>query len=474
MSSSHPVCRVEASLPVVSNTSFHHVALPDHIVCLADIHQECICSVTMEDRASKSKCEDDYGASYTSGIGKSPVSILNTALIMGSQMSAWLARPAIITEEPSKFPFPTLRLRLEGEEEAGGVSPFTHVLFQTQLCQIMSQPFELENGVFPPQQIQKLDHQLEEWTSRLPKVFALKNPDTSFDRIKPWLEVQRPNLHAIIRMVQLAPLKAYVTKLPGQMLSRNDEKYRDMGVDCALQLLEAATALHDLEFPSNAQFCTSLFSIFDTGITLGAAVLHDRTYTLPKRQESLIAIHSCLNMLQQYSFLTKIGTVSHNFLSDLVRACPLLPQEREMFGGRGKRRKVSSSGSNQSSEQFTPESGDLDGSQSIPPVPIPTSAPGPILIPASAAAPALVTSDMASLAVAVPDAQPIFSNPDLPLYNNIDQGWLDNFFPWDQIGLGDFRNSAGSVVAEPPVVTDATDSYPMMPSSSSVEPPRKI
>lgn len=341
-------------------------------------------------------------------------------------MSAWLARPPIITEEPSKFPFPSLRLRLEGEEEPGfDVSPFTHILFQTQLCQMMSQKIELENGVFSPNQIAMLNDQLDRWASKLPRVFALEDPDMSLDAIKPWLQVQRPNLHAIIRMVQLAPLKAYVTKLPSQKLSKSDDKLRDLGVDRALKLLEAATALHDLEFPSNAQFCTSLFSIFDTGITLGAAIMHDRTYTLPRRQEALDAVQSCLDMLCQYSSLTKIGTVSYNFLSDLVRACPLLPQERHRFDRTGsKRRKTSNTDSSSSKEQLTPEPGrSLDSLQSQPSILVATAAVPPVIMP---------------------EPQVVFSQPDIPPYNAIDQRWLDDFFPWDQIGLGEFRNSTGT------------------------------
>ncbi|KAK7177905.1 Multidrug resistance regulator 1, partial [Paraphaeosphaeria sporulosa] len=224
------------------------------------------------------------------------------------QMSAWLGRPHMIDQKGLSFEFPNLRLD-QSASEPNLLSPFAHVAVRD----------------LSPEQVPSVLEEIRNFVDELPPVFRIEGPDISLDELHPYYIFQRYQLHLVIHMAMLDPLKSYLTRGPSNSKASQDAKLRKTGVEVALKLLEIARLIFDHEFPNNATVHIVGFCIFDTAITLCSAVIHDIDSVLPHRESVISAIENVLDMLQQLS-TTKLGASSYCFLLKLIQLTPVLSQ----------------------------------------------------------------------------------------------------------------------------------------------------
>ncbi|KAF2471761.1 uncharacterized protein BDR25DRAFT_260304 [Lindgomyces ingoldianus] len=241
------------------------------------------------------------------------------------QMSAWLGRPHLIDQKDTTFVFPNLRLE-ESKSQPNLLSPFAHIALQAHLARrVAKQMGNVLNIVdLSTKDVLAVLAECETFIDELPPVFRIDNPDTSLDEEHPYYVLQRRQLHVVIWMTMVDPLKPYLTRSPDQKASSYDIKFRDRGIDLSLKLLKAARLLFDHEFPINSRFHLVIFCVFDTATILCSAIIHDTSDRFPHREEVMGAVETSLEMLHQLSPTSRIGASSYKFLFNLVQATPLL------------------------------------------------------------------------------------------------------------------------------------------------------
>jgi hypothetical protein len=240
-------------------------------------------------------------------------------------MSAWLGRPNLIDQKNLAFKLPNLRLD-QSTTEPRVLSPFAHMALQAQLGRRVATVKGDARSVndMSASQIFAIESECEKFMEELPPIFGVHNPDTSFDEQHPHFVFQRHQLHCVLFVTRLDTLKPFLTRDRHDKITEQDDEFRKMGVDIALQLLKVSRNLFDHEFPINAKFHMVVFSIFDTATVLCSAIIHDRDNILPHREQVMEGIESSLSMLHQLNSTTKIGAASYNFLLRLVQATPEL------------------------------------------------------------------------------------------------------------------------------------------------------
>lgn len=240
-------------------------------------------------------------------------------------MSAWLGRPNLIDQNSLNFQLPTLRLD-QSTTDPRLLSPFAHMALQAHLGRRIAaivRDAPVANDL-SAKQVLDVEAECEEFMDNLPAIFRVKDPDTSLDEQHPYFVFQRLQMHCVIFITMLHVFKPYLTRAQGDVSTDQDDEFRKMGIDVALQLVQVSRKLFELEFPISAKFHLVVFSLFDTATLMCSAIIHDSEQVLHRREEILDLIEGSLDMLQQLSFTTKLAAASCNFLLKLVQATPAL------------------------------------------------------------------------------------------------------------------------------------------------------
>lgn len=256
------------------------------------------------------------------------------------QMGAWLGRPNLIDQKNLNFKLPNLRLD-SSSSEPNLLSPFAHMALQASLGRRLNTIMGDAQSVdaLSAEEIIAIEAELDKFVDELPPIFRLHDPDTSLDAEHPYFVFQRHQLHTVLYVTKLDFLKPFLTRARDDKKTDQDDDFRAMGIDLALDVLTVARRLFDHEFPINAKFHMVVFSIFDTSTILCSAIIHDHESRLPRRDEVTNAIDGSLDMLHQLSLTTKLGASSYAFLYKLVQSHPELSRD----AGNSKRvRKLSS------------------------------------------------------------------------------------------------------------------------------------
>jgi hypothetical protein len=205
------------------------------------------------------------------------------------------------------------------------LSPFAHIALQAKLARRIAYHKGDIQAVdkLTTDQIIAIEAECEGFIEELPPIFRFKHPYLSLDTNHPYYVTQRRQLHVVIYMTMFDFLKPYLTRSPRGPKFLHDTKFRNMGIELGLNVLEKSRLLFDHEFPINARFHLVIFSLFDSATVLSSAIIHDTDSMLPHREKVMDAIESALNMLHQLS-LTKIGAASYKFLLKLVQSAPVL------------------------------------------------------------------------------------------------------------------------------------------------------
>ena len=255
-------------------------------------------------------------------------------------MAAWLHRPLIIDPSNCSFTLPNLRLEDSLNSEQGAPSPFAHMALQTKLCQILSGALANKPQDEPPEKWHyRWIKIVGDFINSFPEAYRVDNPDTRWDRKYSYVSFQRHYLHTCSYMIQLDPLKPYLTA-PLSVSNPAAHDLQAIAVDLILKVMAAVGPWWATIYPISARFHFVIFAIFDTGSVLCSSILHDTNRTLPRRNEVVEAIGDALAMLSKLALNTKAGRISYAFVDKLACKLPLSPAEKALLQPSKKRQRT--------------------------------------------------------------------------------------------------------------------------------------
>ena len=174
------------------------------------------------------------------------------------------------------------------------------------------------------EEAREIQNEIDKWTATFPPALAIRDPTTTWDKEHPSLVNQRSQLHTMVYMIKLNPLKSYLTRTSTS--TNLQDELRAMGVEAALKLLEQTHHLFDLLFPTGIKYFLMTWCFFDSACILCSALIHDQqSQTLPRRSDILEAIYFALERLGQSESISKTAATSYKILSKLVTHVQTLP-----------------------------------------------------------------------------------------------------------------------------------------------------
>jgi hypothetical protein len=237
------------------------------------------------------------------------------------QMSASLSRPLIISND--KFELPTEKLENSSGNSQDPPSPITHMIFQCQLIKDLRNITNIDADIVPSNQVLVIKQVIDSWFESFPPVYRLSNSDTQWDEEYPYVFLQRLQLHTMGHMIMFQQLKAYLIRKPNERKANSDPMLSNLGVDCALTLVQISHQFYDLAYPIYSKFHLVIFMMFDTVATLCSAMMHDVDCKLHRRDEVIDGIKSVLNLMNQTQHSSKTAAVCYRTLYKLVTKLPL-------------------------------------------------------------------------------------------------------------------------------------------------------
>ncbi|KAL3468239.1 fungal-specific transcription factor domain-containing protein [Aspergillus heterothallicus] len=245
------------------------------------------------------------------------------------QMSLLLSRPFIINSTCCVFEMPKLQLETINSEPESP-SPIAHMVLQCQIGLAISKIPGLMGGILSSTQAMSIQEETQKWFDTFPPAYAISNPDTRWDKTHNFVKLQRYQLHVIGYMMMLMPLKQCLTKHFSSSSSTLEKGLQNTAVENALKLLTACDDLLSHVLPLNAKFHFAPFLMFDTAALLCSAVMHDKTGSLPQRENILAAISKTLHELGRLSERAKTGMICYRALKKLV-SCLSLGSPETMY-----------------------------------------------------------------------------------------------------------------------------------------------
>lgn len=241
-------------------------------------------------------------------------------------MSASLSRPLIISN--AKFELPTGRLENTSGDGQDPPSPIEHMVLQCQLIQDLTKVTNIDGDTVLSSQVLVIKQVIDSWFEHFPPVYCLSNPDTQWDEEYPYVFLQRLQLHTIGHMIMFQQLKPYLIRKANESNANFDLKLVNLGIDCALKLVNISHKFYDLAYPIHSKFHLVIFVMFDTIATLCSAMMHDIDCQLYRREEAIEGIASVLDLMNKIQYSAKTAVVCYRTLSKLVTMLPLPVQEK--------------------------------------------------------------------------------------------------------------------------------------------------
>jgi hypothetical protein len=235
-------------------------------------------------------------------------------------MSKWLGRPYHIDYKECSVVFPNLRL--DDTPGAPGLpSPFAHMLLQSQLLYKLTDKYDGVTEEMTPEQIEEQLGDIDIWFNSLPPQYRLIDTDTTWDQKYPYLVSQRLQLQIVTQLIRLETFIPYLTKDFYAEATPTEKKFRELGVNTAIDVLVKGKTLYDFEFPNNSEFHLVLFALFKASAVLCAALIHDKDFVLPDRQHIIDTIEQSIDILKQIN--NKAARMSFSFLAKILQTAPL-------------------------------------------------------------------------------------------------------------------------------------------------------
>jgi hypothetical protein len=191
-------------------------------------------------------------------------------------MSNWVSRPLIIDHRKCSYQPPNLFFNAAGFPE-GAPSPITPMALLYDLAVSLSDLLKNESFPLNERAIFDMQSTMTKWTTTIHEkhpIYSLSDPDLSLDRACPWLPTQRANLRTLALMIKRDPLKAYLHRAPRSLRTPADRALHALAIGASLDVVRAARALFDREFPIFAKFHLVVFCALDAAVYLCSALKH--------------------------------------------------------------------------------------------------------------------------------------------------------------------------------------------------------
>ncbi|KAK4251272.1 fungal-specific transcription factor domain-containing protein [Corynascus novoguineensis] len=248
-------------------------------------------------------------------------------------LGSMLSRPFLVNHADCTVVMPTLTLEYN-RDRPDQPSPFRHMNLHCQLCidmaaQLGGSPKSEEDKAKAARRMQEA---VENWFKKLPAEYALKNPETRWDREFDWVIFQRRYLHLIAYMGLFSQLRPFLTRSSATPMSELESSLRAAGVDAALGLMEVSWKLFENLVSVGAKFHYAIFCIFDAATVMCSAFVQDEARNLPQRETILEAIKKCLGMLAEVAPQSKTTAALYRILRGLLTKLPLSAREQNVIG----------------------------------------------------------------------------------------------------------------------------------------------
>jgi len=232
------------------------------------------------------------------------------------QISSGLFRPSIIDHTNCTVDLPTLTL------EDYSPSPLMHMKLQSDLIHRLAKRFASPRNINTPSEAQEYKDTIDKWMLNFPPAYALKNPDTSGDKSRPWITFHRYYIHTMGYMMLLNPIRSFMSATFTNDTAEDLLAIRAMGVDFSLRLIGVLQDWVDFVSYRDGRFHFIIFSLFDTAAVLSTAVIKDKDHTIPSRDRIYAAIDTSVSLLKQLMALSPTAKRSYDILWRIVRKMP--------------------------------------------------------------------------------------------------------------------------------------------------------
>ncbi|KAK4116723.1 hypothetical protein N656DRAFT_701725, partial [Canariomyces notabilis] len=244
-------------------------------------------------------------------------------------LSSMLCRPFLISHADCTAVMPTLTLEIN-PERPDQPSPFRHIILHYRLSRDIAA--QLRSDIDKAQRAQRLRDLIYGWLEELPAEYALRAPDTRWDKEFDWVVFQRRFLHVVGYKWLFDILRPFITQNSGKPMTELEAALQAAGVHAALDLVDTSWLFFETLVSVGARFHCSVFCVFDTSCTISSAVIHDDARNLPQRETVLETIIKGLRMLEQLRLESKTSAGLYHILKRLVAKLPLNAKEQGIIG----------------------------------------------------------------------------------------------------------------------------------------------
>lgn len=257
---------------------------------------------------------------YLGLVGFPPVRISYLELnLHARQMSLFLSRPRIISQNYHSVELPNMKLEVQ-DIEKGPPSPVYHTIAQLQLGITITNLDPAPDGVVDPSKADLMRQCVNEWLNSLAPVYREVDPDTRRDDEHIYIPLQRHQMHAIGYMTMFGYFKPFLTKVYDSTSIEAERSRREIAIDVGLHLMEVCHRLFEQVFPINAKFHLVTFLIFDTAAFLCSATIHDNDNSLPRREEVVHSIKLACSLMKKLSPITKTAAICYPVIAKLANS----------------------------------------------------------------------------------------------------------------------------------------------------------
>jgi hypothetical protein len=251
--------------------------------------------------------------------------------MFSSALGSMLSRPLLVNHADCTVVMPTLTLENNRPDQP---SPFRHMNLHCQLCLDMAAELGAvsDSEADKAQVAKRMQNAVVKWFEKLPAEYAVKAPETRWDRDFDWVVFQRRYLHLIGYMGLFSQLRPFVTRSSAKPMSELESSLRAAGVDSALGLIDVSWRLFESLVSVGAKFHYAIFCIFDAATVMCSAFLQDEARNLPQRENILEAIKKCMGMLAEVAPQSKTTAALYRILRGLLTKLPLNAREQGVIG----------------------------------------------------------------------------------------------------------------------------------------------
>ncbi|KAM0253638.1 hypothetical protein ACHAQJ_007213 [Trichoderma viride] len=219
-----------------------------------------------------------------------------------------------------------------------------HITNTSDLIHKLAERFHSPAKIKTPSQVMEYKTIIAEWMQDFPPIFAVENPDTSYDEKQTWIEYHRHYNYTMGYMMMLNPFRPHM-KLPFTEDTPEDVlELRTIAIDLAIRLVKVLDNWINYLTFRDGRFHFIIFSLVDAAMMLADVISNDKVGSVPRREEiysTVKATRAMQGKLYCLSQSAKVGfRIIHKTVRKLIRTAPtedrpFLPDEKDDDDGQG-------------------------------------------------------------------------------------------------------------------------------------------